>query len=472
MKPSIINKNSNFVIITYWWGRGNKNKNTQRPCPYEEEPKLTRPPITYDKMITTWIQNCKKANCNYMSIEYPEFAQKGMYQKAINFKPLFIKQALKACHPRAVVYIDGDMIVHKYPHIFDMKNIDLMSQGWNSDPRYEKIWMDEYCYDPYVFETSGGIFYFGNTPNAINLLDQWNQSVLKNPLKAEDRLISQIFNSGKMLLNIRLVQLPIEYLWINDLYEDLPPKYFKSNKVFVSHPACLTSEEMAFEEGADKNRYPVNYTRYMTNKVVCNRYTKMPFYEYIFFDNKNQVQTLDLYLTILKKMGFINIIPYSKKFGPFNKIAARNKLKAKEFVINVEKPNSTVLVIHKQYKGTIPKNYPYIIVSDRETGLHATISCLEKKHPVIYIDKNVKKIQTKDLKINCDFSCKNKSKSLKKYKKEYTLNIAYNYPVVFNSNDILLKLLYICKNLNEIELQFNSTIIFISRLNCSFKSVR
>ena len=30
--PTIVNANSNFVVTTYWWGRGNKNLNTARPC--------------------------------------------------------------------------------------------------------------------------------------------------------------------------------------------------------------------------------------------------------------------------------------------------------------------------------------------------------------------------------------------------------------------------------------------------------
>lgn len=27
--PTIINKDSKFVVVTYWWGRGNLNKNMQ-----------------------------------------------------------------------------------------------------------------------------------------------------------------------------------------------------------------------------------------------------------------------------------------------------------------------------------------------------------------------------------------------------------------------------------------------------------
>jgi len=30
--PTIVNKSSNFVVTTYWWGRGNLNSNTARPC--------------------------------------------------------------------------------------------------------------------------------------------------------------------------------------------------------------------------------------------------------------------------------------------------------------------------------------------------------------------------------------------------------------------------------------------------------
>ena len=33
LQPSIINPDSKFVVATYWWGRGNINKNLQRPCP-------------------------------------------------------------------------------------------------------------------------------------------------------------------------------------------------------------------------------------------------------------------------------------------------------------------------------------------------------------------------------------------------------------------------------------------------------
>ena len=31
--PVIINPASKFVVVTYWWGKGRQNPNTQWPCP-------------------------------------------------------------------------------------------------------------------------------------------------------------------------------------------------------------------------------------------------------------------------------------------------------------------------------------------------------------------------------------------------------------------------------------------------------
>jgi hypothetical protein len=37
-KPTIVNNDSKFVVVTYWWGRGNLNANIARPCiSYYEE---------------------------------------------------------------------------------------------------------------------------------------------------------------------------------------------------------------------------------------------------------------------------------------------------------------------------------------------------------------------------------------------------------------------------------------------------
>ena len=170
--PTIVNEASSFVMVTYWWGRNVLNKNTMRPCPEDRQSAIDdlndgvedpdelldrrkdlshprvkeycekyfpsikwRDPITYDAMITNWENSCRNAGCNFLAVEYPDYAKGAMYQVAINAKGYFIKKALERCAPRSVVYIDGDMLVQTYPGVFDCPNIDFAARAWNYDAR-------------------------------------------------------------------------------------------------------------------------------------------------------------------------------------------------------------------------------------------------------------------------------------------------------------------------------------------------
>jgi len=119
MEPVILNPKSNFVVVTYWWGRGNFNKNTQRPCPEElsemEKQILKRQPMTYDQMIGFWQESCKKSNCNYMSVEYPEFVQKGglvwsittiLFVTTLMFSKQVAEQCFMATHKKQKNYFN------------------------------------------------------------------------------------------------------------------------------------------------------------------------------------------------------------------------------------------------------------------------------------------------------------------------------------------------------------------------------
>ena len=127
---------------------------------------LMEQPMIFETMIGKWEEACKAANCNYLSVEYPEFTINWpkFYQSAINAKPMFIKKALESCGGRGILYVDGDMLVHKYPKIFDLQNVDIMAHGWGSDPRTNIRFKTWQCYDPYIFETSGGTMFYANTP--------------------------------------------------------------------------------------------------------------------------------------------------------------------------------------------------------------------------------------------------------------------------------------------------------------------
>ena len=268
--------------------------------------------IKFEEMIYNWEQACVKVNCNYLSVEYPEFAQPGGYQMAINAKPLFIQKALSLCGQRGIVYIDGDMFIRKYPGIFDMADIDFMARGWNIDPRASDKHMEEsILFDPYSFETSGGTMFFSQSHEATQLINIWVSDSAKpsNKGKADDRILSLVFNIKKLLFNMKIIQLPIEYLWLTLDYDDrLGSELYDYNMskmaqtIFIEHPECLTSEDTAAGAGASSNRTPKFYS-FIEKELFP---TSEEFHEYLFFENKAQVDAFSEYLDYMSDKQYIN----------------------------------------------------------------------------------------------------------------------------------------------------------------------
>lgn len=470
MRPTIINPSSSFVVITYWWGRGNMNKNTQRPCPdeVEENERLTRQPMSYDAMIKRWNQACKKSKCNYMSVEYPEFAQKGMYQRAINFKPAFVYQALLACAPRNVLYLDGDMLVKKYPYIFDTSNVDYMAQGWNIDSRFEFLEenVDKPCFFPYVYEVSGGTMFFSQSSFSKQLLKDWYELVVKHPTKAEDRLISLLINRQRDFLHLNTIQLPVEFLWLSLDYDYSQKKnIFDKSKALITHPECLTSEDRAssLSGQSNMNRYPRNYNRWNSYQVSCYL-KKIPFYEYIFFDNKKFMRGFENYLNFMKKTNTFVVVPYDNKYGKYNKIAKANVDKIK-MVSPVDTKKDIVYVTELDMKH---KNAHYISNKYNLVPIILRYLCMGKH--VMYVPKETdgRSITAIMRYKQYDLVCRNTNDDVySRFKKEYYLKSDKQYPYFFNADsEVLHHLLMMSSNLTDFDKQFNSTFIFLSRMRC------
>lgn len=389
--PNIINSESNFVVITYWWGGDNINYNTQDPCEefYKErraENKILRSEgkplkpmipikkkaISYRRMIKEWIANMKDYQCNYLVHEYPEFAKPGGYQLAINAKPIFIKKALEVCGGRSVVYIDGDMFFRKYPYIFDMKNVDYMARGWNIDPRGNDKYLEgNVCYDNFVFETSGGIMFFGYTIGAFKILNKFITLSKKaaNHGKADDRIVSLLFNLNAMFPRYNIIQLPIEYLWLNSAYDEFVRRQDRG-VIICEHPACLTSEDVAKDKGANSNREPFFYSRLVDNNVDCNSHGGI-FYEYIFFQDVGEhmdkaAESYKGYIEYMRNLRSQHIKDYNTKVPPFyvvdmyikiltkrstiEKIQQRCKRRSSKPIITKD-PNEIIEVIRPQHYG-------------------------------------------------------------------------------------------------------------------------
>lgn len=294
----------------------------------------SRPMRSFPEMIVEWEEKCRQANVNYVALN-TEF-DRSDYQNGINGKPLFIRKILDIVAPRAVLYIDGDMWIHKYPAIFDIDNVDFMARGWNTDPRNKLKALKSPFYDPYTFETSGGTMYFGNTQRARQLLDKWfTESIQpKQHGKADDRILSQIFTTESFVVPTNIINLPIEYLWLTDIYNTFlkdASSPASIEDVSIEHPYCLTGEERAADQGGAANRTPDNYEEEVIENINYKRPPEL-LYEYIFFDgNEDMRNGFGRYLQYMKttlgafsQQPLMTIVDFKDKYGEFNEIANRN----------------------------------------------------------------------------------------------------------------------------------------------------
>lgn len=544
--PTILNKESKFVVATYWWGKNNLNKNLQNPCPEEIMAMVTRDvvaetgknynfplhlskfkqelrrvqakraltkgelsmdktletewntwvasvmaqeankpmiarltkeyterelgktgkyPRPFPEMIAEWNDKCQKAGVNYISVN-AEFPRED-YQNAINGKPLFIKKMLDLVAPRAVLYIDGDMWMHKYPNIFDIDGVDFMARGWNTDSRSKPKSLKLPAFDPYIFETSGGTMYFGNTPKARELLDQWAvaSSADKQKGKADDRILSQLFTTKSMIMEINMINLPIEYLWLTDNYKD----YLKDmsspaslEDVYIEHPYCLTGEERAAGQGAAVDRNPVGYDEEVGELINYKREPEL-FYEYIFFEGDAKKRAgFARYLTYMKeaKNGWtdkplITLIDFDAQYGQYNDIAIRNRalvaaVKLPERTGDVPPPG-TITRMGVQIAGgrTLPltTSIPEI-VKTLQSGTD-----VELGGPVPHNPED--EFVAMDATTNAD--------GINEYLR--TLRIDVTQPMFLSSkNKIITDLLIMCNTLEDINTHIYKSYMFMSRI--------
>jgi hypothetical protein len=485
LEPVILNQDSPFVVITYWWGRGNVNRNLQTPCPYLIEDaakkgktlKVKKEGKTYDAMIDDWVNNMKRHRMNYLVAEYPMFAVKGAYQNAINYKPYFIENALRACYPRGVLYIDGDMFIKKYPRILDDPGIDFAGRSWAIDV---KAWDEdvEMCYDPYVFETSGGTLYFGQTKFGKMLLTMWQEEMKKQHGKAEDRVISLIVNNKKLMADLNMVQLPINYLWLSLLYD--PNKDLKKErKAIITHPYCLTSEEAAIELSDEmlkkmQSRIPKKYGYYVENNVTCNRANET-IYEYITYQTSEASKHDSDFNLWLQENGDARVVSYRDKYGDFNEVAERNKEQMRK-VKRVTHDNVVFVSSCLKFKSRLGDVHYIEHGSAGETVIPTILSYLSKGQHVIYIPNRHSAGISASIKAllkrrddGYQFVAKNTNDSLKHFKRDYMLKLNLTYPIYFSpDNRILFELLTISENLKKVSQQFNSSSTFLSRIRCNW----
>ena len=233
----------NFVFVSYYWGN-------------------------YQNFAERWKKCCTKLHIDHHIEHMPHFDKKGSYQLAINYKPTFIKHMLKKFpQAKGVVYMDIDMLVQKYPKLFENpQDAHMMCFNWN----YEPLVCSNGAIDPFVLETSGGLFYFMNHPKAFHILNCWEKALSLPKYKrcADDRVLAMEFKKHNLVYNCRVQWLPCEYFYI--------PQYFShlklGKKAIIVHDQDITSEYDAYTKGASLHRIPQGYTvnRSVRNKTSLN----------------------------------------------------------------------------------------------------------------------------------------------------------------------------------------------------------
>lgn len=458
-------------------------------------------PLSFEAMIDQWDNACRMMNCNFLSVEYPEFAQPGGYQLAINAKPLFINKCLELCSSRNVLYIDGDMYIRKYPIIFDMRDVDFMARGWWIDPRSSWKMLQSIMYDPYTFETSGGTMFFSQSRESKILIQKWIEHSRKayNIGKADDRILSLIFNTNKFLCNMKIIQLPIEYLWLSLDYDDrlLDELYdydvSKMNEIIcIEHPECLTSEDTAAGAGASSDRTP-NFYSFIDYENLTP--TSELFHEFIFFPTREMTQSFNSYLEymnsitylddgneILRKKKFVNpvnpfeneqpmyVINYVDKFEKRNDIVSNNLAVSDQIdiiTLNLIKIDENTLEI-ENIDNIIPEeNIIPLILKLLNQGKYVIYNPVNKNSDDrTYYDKLKSKLnlyKSLDFVFSPKIDSYNFSDFFKPIIKTYL-------PLLFSpSNDILIKYLSMFKTLEDLSDQINyGAYEFISRVRVAY----
>lgn len=553
--PVIVNPESKFVLVTYWWGGGNLNKNTQLPCIADlqeeylgeqddilwdedsgvpeleaEKVKLAsakrallanpndaaqkkikadaikeakkhirnilgsqnmrrvmnefvnsetlrrrasgegRDPIAFRAMIDMWKRHHSNLRINHLAVEFEIGPSE--YQYGINIKPYFIKKSLEKCSQqgqnRSVLYIDGDMFANKFPRIFETQGVDLMLRGWGIDPRSNNKFLNSVCFDPYIIETSGGTMFFGNTPNAHTILNDWDAEscLAKNAGKADDRILSMVLSLNNWGIRGSIILLPIEYLWLTNDYEKNGPLKQLATETgmtcdpIIEHPACLTSEDTA--TGGTSSREPDGYWPKIGAVVDCKEIGGT-FYEYIFFEHKRDVPTFGPYLNYIKTATnsadppnnkLFNVVSWDEKYGQHNQTATTNLT----FNNNVITPYGNAAC--EQNVMDVPPTTPDII--------KVCLGHLRAGHSV-RVGGDGTFTSTSDIRIT--------PKNIIKAQDQYTVGmppsdiirrfeIDTTQPIYFScKNPIVMHLLAMCENLESLNVHLKDSYMFTSRIS-------
>jgi hypothetical protein len=206
-----------------------------------------------------------------------EFEKKGTYQQALSYKPGFIEKCLELFPKYKCIFVDTDLRVINYPHLFEV-DADCFFVNW-----YEYDWG---CYNPYQLILPGAVLGFANTKGAREMLRILTDYMNKNHHLAEDKTFSGIITRHFMNVYLRCVWLPETYLYMFEKHKYNPKmgkytyvadykrelknsKYSMKDLVLVHEDFETGALEDIFQKRVLKDRFPPNFNRQQGEKLRC-----------------------------------------------------------------------------------------------------------------------------------------------------------------------------------------------------------
>lgn len=142
-KPSIVNPDSKFVVVTYWWGRGNQNANTARPCISFYEKSVQQVIKYFIKLIKSAVINANDETKTKIIIDkifnsYKQGKTTFSYRKIINnisieylnmvYNYCQIGNNIKNKDENAIIFLEKLKSLGKTPIDYEYKNQDEMNR--------------------------------------------------------------------------------------------------------------------------------------------------------------------------------------------------------------------------------------------------------------------------------------------------------------------------------------------------------
>lgn len=292
---------------------------------------------------------------------------------------------------------------------------------------------------------------------------------------------------------MNFLQLPIEYLWLTDAYEPLnihdkylENKHYSRKDILFEHPACLTTEEAARDQGAAANRMPGYYDLLVENLIECQTEGGI-LHEYIVFDTYNQAREWKKYLQYIssedaslgKYKDGENIIPYyvrSYKSGYANKndFVEANTEAIRSIMYDLKK-NANInkydllYLLHDGGKSEIDDDMIYV-KNKRDIMLYI-IAILAIKKNVIYVPNKLSNSRSSNKSLKYILKNKNKYELICNINNDNFIypEIDVNEPIYFNhTSERLLKIIRMSEDITEFNKNLKICSLYVQLIRCFF----